>query len=230
MVKSCGGKESSIFITGMRNKVEEVANLAKLLAKLLATTLMGLYGKPSPEEITAKLLLPRIAEKAFPVSHTDCCWSLLCFSTWMPSWEYLFYNTHLLRYACLQLHTYSLVTSFACFGDASTWTWHSTGKNITKSRSHFLCLARRAMLSKTQLNCSWGFFPAPVCPPSSGRAVVSAARRPRVALTSLLTSDRLTRVQDNVTFEKTTCIRWNITLWGLEWRSISRQWEPLAWT
>lgn len=59
------------------------------------------------------------------------------------------------------------------------------------------------MLSKTQLNCSWGFFPAPVCPPSSGRAVVRAARRPRVALTSLLTSDRLTRVQDNVTFEKT---------------------------
>lgn len=50
MVKSCGGKESSVFITGMRNKVEEVANLAKLLAKLLATTLMGLYGKPSPEE------------------------------------------------------------------------------------------------------------------------------------------------------------------------------------
>lgn len=54
--------------------------------------------------------------------------------------------------------------SLACFRDAGTWTWHSTDKNISKSRSHFHHLGRKAMLSATQLICSQGVLPSPFCP------------------------------------------------------------------
>lgn len=95
---------------------------------------------------------------SFPGSSYQPAWTsleLVTFRIWMPSSGYLCCSTGGLWYTYLH---------HSCSRDASTWSWQSTNKSISRNRNRFHRLWRTAMLSTPQLICLQGVSCAAFCP------------------------------------------------------------------